>query len=160
MELFQNRWVLQQSFRLVPSWILSPLALFLVRLVASRFIAGNNPAQAKPKIEELRKQGAPVILHVLGEGLVTRKSVQAVVGAYLRLLREMDKPCISIKLSTLSPNFDALNQKGQNEVKTHLRQILLAAQEIPGSLVYLDMEDYKLKHLTLKISGNFGRSPI
>jgi RHH-type transcriptional regulator, proline utilization regulon repressor / proline dehydrogenase / delta 1-pyrroline-5-carboxylate dehydrogenase len=151
LEIFADRPLERTLIALVPARLLAWSALTGVRWMARRFIAGSDVAEVLPAIAALRAKGADVTLDVLGEGLTTLRQADELTETYITLLREVPRSNVSLKLTALAPNFNALNVRGQEDVKRNLRRILRAARDKPDTFVYVDMEEYALRDATLAV---------
>jgi RHH-type proline utilization regulon transcriptional repressor/proline dehydrogenase/delta 1-pyrroline-5-carboxylate dehydrogenase len=156
--------------------ILSPLAARAVRAAmlaqARRFIAGTNPAEAAKAAVAERRRHRGFTLDLLGEAVTSDAEADAYAAAYTRLLEELpaqaarwahdpliddgpDGPLprvnVSIKLSALDSQFDALDPRGTaDRVLARLRPLWRLAR-VHGAQVHVDMEHHATKALALAI---------
>ncbi|MFM7034153.1 MAG: proline dehydrogenase family protein, partial [Planctomycetia bacterium] len=156
--------------------MLAPLAARAVRAAtlaqARRFIAGTNPAEAARAAERERSVRRGFTLDLLGEAVTSDAEADSYAAAYLRLLHELparatawkhdpliddgpDGPMprvnISLKLSALDSQFDAIDPRGTaDRVLSRLRPLWRAARD-SGAQVHVDMESHATKDLTLAI---------
>ena len=139
---------------------------------AQRFIAGATPAEVLVAARRERDAGRAFTLDLLGEAVTSESEAERYFQAYLQLLRGIapaasawphqarldDSPHgsvprvnVSIKLSALDSQFDALDPQGTFErVASRLRTLLRVARE-QQAFVNVDMESYATKDLTLAI---------
>jgi len=144
-----------------------------VRQVARSFIAGGTPEEAVRAVLEARKTGLAASLDFLGEACVSEEEAAVYERRYLDLLARLTAEAanwprnarldqasmgsiprvnISVKLSALYPYLDPIDPEGSaRAVKDRLRRILRAAAA-GGAHVQIDMEERRLKDLTLAIA--------
>lgn len=140
--------------------------------LARRLIAGATFEEALAATRRLRQQKMAVALDLLGETTVSEHEAETYLRRYLDLLDalgpearqwepldlidrdhrgELSRVNLSLKLSSLSSRFDPVDPQGNAElIKTRLRPILRKAKEV-GAFIHVDMEQYHLKDLTLRI---------
>jgi RHH-type transcriptional regulator, proline utilization regulon repressor / proline dehydrogenase / delta 1-pyrroline-5-carboxylate dehydrogenase len=139
---------------------------------ARRFIAGENVRQVLAAAKEERELRRAFTLDILGEAVITTIEAEQHFGAYLSLLEAVapevarwpadplidkddrgpiPRANLSIKLSALDSQFDAIDPAGTTRrVGTRLRELFRAAQKL-GAFINVDMESYEKKALTLHI---------
>ncbi|HZZ74113.1 MAG TPA: proline dehydrogenase family protein [Pirellulales bacterium] len=139
---------------------------------AQRFIAGTNVAEVLNAARRERKSQRAFTLDVLGEAVTSEDEAERYLQSYLDLIagiaptvnhwpeiplvdRDEQGPLprvnVSVKLSALDSQFDAIDPDGTTErVARRLRQLLRAARE-HQAFVNVDMESYGAKSLTLHI---------
>jgi RHH-type proline utilization regulon transcriptional repressor/proline dehydrogenase/delta 1-pyrroline-5-carboxylate dehydrogenase len=158
------------------SGMLAPLAARAVRAAtlaqARRFIAGSTPAEAAAAALAERRHHRGFTLDLLGEAVTSDAEADAYATAYTRLLEELpaqaarwahdplvddgpDGPLprvnVSIKLSALDSQFDALDPHGTaDRVLARLRPLWRLARA-HGAQVHVDMEHHATKDLALAI---------
>lgn len=158
------------------SGMLAPLAVRAVRAAtlaqARRFIAGSTPEEAAAAALAERRLHRGFTLDLLGEAVTSDAEADAYAAAYARLLEELpakasswpadalvddgpDGPLprvnVSIKLSALDSQFDAIDPCGTTDrVLTRLRPLWRLARK-QGAQVHVDMEHHATKDLTLAI---------
>ena len=158
------------------SGLLAPLAARAVRAAtlaqARRFIAGSTPAEAAAAALAERRHHRGFTLDLLGEAVTSDAEADAYAAAYARLLEELpaqaagwpadplvdegpDGPLprvnVSLKLSALDSQFDALDPRGTTDrVLSRLRPLWRLARA-HGAQVHVDMEHHATKDLTLAI---------
>ena len=158
------------------SGMLAPLAARAVRAAtlaqARRFIAGSTPEEAAAAALAERRHHRGFTLDLLGEAVTSDAEADAYAAAYTRLLEELpaqaarwahdplvddgpDGPLprvnVSIKLSALDSQFDALDHRGTaDRVLARLRPLWRLARA-HGAQVHVDMEHHATKALTLAI---------
>ncbi len=139
---------------------------------ARRFIAGSHVAEVLTAAMRERRQRRAFSLDVLGEAVTSETEADGYLRAYLDLIRgiaptinawpevpqidrglfeELPRVNVSVKLTALDSQFDALDPEGTAErVKRRLRELLRAARQA-RAFVNVDMESYRQKSLTLEI---------
>ncbi|HUG19223.1 MAG TPA: L-glutamate gamma-semialdehyde dehydrogenase [Planctomycetaceae bacterium] len=142
------------------------------RRMADRFIAGHGPGEVFQSVQQLRDNGYAFTLDLLGEAVLTEAESDAYQQAYLNMISELGSKTaqwpvntildndqfgpvprinVSLKLSSLDSQFHPIDPAGTSEtVKRRLRPILRAARE-HDAFVYVDMEQYSYKNLTISI---------
>lgn len=140
--------------------------------MARRFIAGADAHEALHTIEELRQAHMGFILDHLGEAVTSEPQADAYAQACVDALEavapashawpadeQIDETArgpaprlqLSIKLSSLDPNFDPIEpNRTKAAVLYRLRPILQTARRL-GGCVYVDMEQAEYKDLTFDI---------
>ncbi len=140
--------------------------------LARRFIAGENVPQVLAAAERQRKLGRAFTLDILGEAVVSEHEAEAFERAYIDLIESvapkvnswpikesidqddrglLPRMNLSIKLSALDSQFDALDPQGSLlRAGSRLRNILRVARA-QNAFVNIDMESYAKKDLTLFI---------
>ncbi len=140
------------------------------RILARRFIAGADAAEAVVALKRLRRQNLAFTLDLLGEAVISEQEALAYQQKYLTLLRDLaslhlpnnpqtdDAPFdsvpkvnVSIKLSSLYSRFDPMAADATCEiVKDRLRPILSLARE-QGAFINFDMEQHDFCALTQRV---------
>ena len=167
---------LRLAMQAARSGLLAPLSARVVRAAtlaqARRFIAGSDPAEAARAALAQRQQHRGFTLDLLGEAVTSEAEADAYADAYARLLGELpalaarwasdplvddgpDGPLprvnISLKLSALDSQFDAIDPRGTaDRVLARLRPLWRLARS-NGAQVHVDMESHATKDLTLAI---------
>jgi RHH-type proline utilization regulon transcriptional repressor/proline dehydrogenase/delta 1-pyrroline-5-carboxylate dehydrogenase len=141
-------------------------------LMADRFITGYDVPSAIRTIERLRNNGMAFTIDVLGESTTSFARADAYAQVYHGLIDRLtiianDWPVIpridkngcspmprvnlSIKLTGLSPHFDAIDpERSIREVSRRLRPLLHHARST-GAFVNIDMESTKHRTITLEL---------
>jgi RHH-type proline utilization regulon transcriptional repressor/proline dehydrogenase/delta 1-pyrroline-5-carboxylate dehydrogenase len=139
---------------------------------AKRFIAGENIPQVLAAAQRERALRRGFTLDLLGETVISEAEAEQHFHAYLELLEAVTLAAeqwpadslidaddrgpiprvnLSIKLSALDSQFDAIDHGGTIErVGRRLRELLCAAQRL-GAFINVDMEAYDKKTLTLDV---------
>jgi proline dehydrogenase len=121
---------------------------FLVRWVASRYIAGEESADALRTVEGLNRRGALATLDVLGEEVSEGAQAREIARGYREVLAEIGRrdlsSGVSVKLSGLGVRRDA------GLARALLSEVVAAAREV-RRFVRIDMEDSSLTEATLSI---------
>ena len=167
---------LRMALRASRSVLLAPLAARAIRAAvlaqARRFIAGSNPAEAARAALAQRRHHRGFTLDLLGEAVTSESEADAYAAAYSQLLTELprlaaawpgdslvdDGPSgpmprvnVSLKLSALDSQFDAIDQLGTSQrVLARLRPLWRLARDNHAQ-VHIDMESHATKDLTLAI---------
>ncbi|WP_267641049.1 proline dehydrogenase family protein [Haloarchaeobius amylolyticus] len=114
--------------------------------IASRFVAGESPAEAIDHARECNEGGVKVILNLLGEHYEERGPAEADAEAYVQLVEDIGRSdidaCISVKPSQIG--LDA----GEEVFDDLLGRIVERATEA-GTFVWVDMEDRHTTDATL-----------
>ncbi|MCL5283646.1 MAG: proline dehydrogenase family protein [Armatimonadetes bacterium] len=140
--------------------------------LARRFIAGESISEVISSTRELRKNRYAATVDILGEATVSDEEATAYEQQYLNLLHnlvnetdhwkpnplldEVDgdplpRTNISVKLSSLHPLIDPIAPSESSEaVRRRLRPILHQAVDRQAA-VNIDMEQFELKSMTLRI---------
>lgn len=140
--------------------------------MAHRFVAGSTVDEALQAVAELRRRRLAFTVDLLGEATVTEPEADRYQASYLELLaglgaqvnhwpeiplidRDHQGPVprvnVSLKLSGLFSQFDPIAPDAASRaVRERLRPILRSARQVHAH-VNLDMEQYAVKDLTLKI---------
>ncbi len=121
---------------------------FLVRRVASRYIAGTTLADAVDVIKDLQAQGCCATLDVLGEHIDKKEQAEHAVQEYLAALDKIEQEqldCnISVKLTMLGLKLDL------GFCLENTRRLVQRAKDL-GNFVRIDMEDSSCTTDTLQI---------
>ena len=120
----------------------------IVRKVASRYVAGEELAEALETVKRLNAEGASATLDVLGEDVTNRSETDFFVEEYKRALSEISAQNldsnVSVKLSAMGLRFDpALALE-------NFRRIAVEAKR-RGNFVRIDMEDSALTQATIDL---------
>lgn len=121
---------------------------FIVRRVASRYVAGETLDDALRLVSELNQQGAMVTLDLLGEEVSQREKAEACADEYVNILGRIKAQGldsnVSIKPTMLGLKID------EGFCRDAIERIVVAAKET-GSFVRIDMEDRTTTDATLRI---------
>lgn len=140
--------------------------------MARRFMSGSTPSEALPVLRKLRDDNITFTVDILGEAAVSEPESEVYVKRYIEVLdvlngekdawRDNDlldkgphgllpKVNVSIKVSMLYSQMDAMSYQGSLEVlKERLRPIMQRALET-GAFVNLDLEQFCFRDLTLDL---------
>ncbi|HKB35712.1 MAG TPA: proline dehydrogenase family protein, partial [Gemmataceae bacterium] len=140
--------------------------------LARRFISGSNIDEALHAIAALRRRKLAFTVDLLGEATITESEAEASQREYLSLLTELSEEVnawpevslidrddrgplprvnVSVKLSALYSQFDAIDPEGTSRaVRARLRPLLRAARR-NRAFVNFDMEQFSTKDITLQI---------
>jgi len=152
-------------------WIAS-LTRRAARMMAESFIAGGNSEEAIRSVLRFRRRSMAFTIDVLGEYTSTNEQAEQYQQTYLDLIESLcpaaeqwspvpvidtnaDGPMprvnISIKLTALSPHFDAINPEAAIAlVCGRLRPILRRAREL-NAFINVDMESFAYRDLTFEL---------
>ena len=151
-----------------------------VRRLARRFIAGSTPAEARRAALDARRAGQAFTLDLLGEACLSDVEADAYQARYVELVQTLGREArhwpaaprldtapwgplprvnVSVKLSALHPWLEPADPEGgAAAVKRRLRPILEAARA-NGAHIHVDMEDRRLRDLTLRIFMDLAEEP-
>ena len=140
--------------------------------MARRFVVGQTPDEALPVLQKLRDDDITFTVDLLGEATVSEVESEIYAKRYVEVLdvlnREKDnwpekdlldqgpngplpKVNLSVKVSSLYSQMDALAYEGSLEaLKNRLRPLMVRAKET-GALVNIDLEQFCFKDLTLDL---------
>jgi proline dehydrogenase len=120
----------------------------LAWLVASRFVAGEEPADAIRAIRELNTKGINATLDHLGESVANAEEANKAADEIIHILEEIDRTGVragvSIKLTQIGL---ALDEAICDE---NLGRILKRAKEL-NNYIRIDMEDSPFTDVTLRL---------
>ncbi len=143
-----------------------------VEAFARQFIAGRDPEDALPSLEDLRQKGFAFGIDILGEVVLSEKEVGKYVTRYSDFLSTLhpvtsDWPGndvidsddqgplpvlnISLKISSLYSQLDPVDWHNSIEkAKENVRPIFQKAKEL-GASITVDMEHYYIKDITVAL---------
>src|SRR5947208_13382148 len=143
-----------------------------VRRLARRFIAGGTPAQARRAALDARRAGQAFTLDLLGEACLSDAEADVYQARYVDLVQTLGREAppgpsaprldsapwgplprvnASVKISALHPWLEPADPEGSAAAgRARLRPILRAARA-SGAHIHVDMEDRRLRDLTLRI---------
>ncbi len=148
----------------------------VVEQVARQFIAEFRPEGAAEVVRVLASRGATCSLDILGEQVLSEAEADRYVSQCETLLRESHRAyaalppsvalttcgpraSLSVKPSALTPRFDPISPKSSIErAATRLLPLFRLTREQPV-LIYLDMEQYELRDLTLALAKHLLTHP-
>ncbi|MFL6232102.1 MAG: proline dehydrogenase family protein [Thermoanaerobaculia bacterium] len=120
----------------------------VVGRVASRYVAGEDLADAVRAVRALNQQGAMATVDVLGEEVSEREKATAAVEEYLRVFEAIDREKIdsnvSIKLTMLGLKID------EGFCRDNVARIVETAKRF-NNFVRIDMEDHTTTDATIRI---------
>lgn len=130
---------------------------FVVRRVASRYVAGETLDDAVSQVRDLNSQGAMATLDLLGEEVAQREKAVACADEYVRVLGRIRAEGldsnVSIKPTMLGLKID------ETFCRDNIERIVAAAKE-NSSFVRIDMEDRTTTDATLRmyrdLQGRYG----
>ncbi|MGB9987153.1 proline dehydrogenase family protein [Salarchaeum japonicum] len=114
--------------------------------IASRFVAGETPAEALDHVAELNDGGVKAIVNLLGEHYHDRAPADADADAYVDLVEDIAHSdvdaCISVKPSQIGLGVD------DAAFEENIERIAAAAAE-HDVFCWIDMEDHETTDVTL-----------
>ncbi|WP_227375142.1 proline dehydrogenase family protein [Haladaptatus halobius] len=120
--------------------------------VASRFVAGETPAEALDHAKELNERNVNAILNLLGEHYDDRRSADEDAETYVRLLEDIDRSdlsaCVSVKPSQVGLDV------GTHVFRENMERLADAADD---TFVWIDMEDHTTTDATLDVYEELAR---
>ncbi len=153
-----------------------------IEKMARQFIVGATPEEGLPVLEALRGHGIAFSIDLLGEAVVSEREAEDYLGRYLHLFELLSSvggtwpplgpsagarhdwghsPRVNVSLKT-SAMYSQINpcafDYSIDKAKERLRPILRKAVETE-SFVYLDMEHYGIKDLTLALYRSLMEEP-
>ena len=133
----QSRWLRERAMRRA-----------FVRRAVSRFMPGEEAADALAAAEGLRRAGLGAVLTRLGENVATEAEADAVAAHYLDLLERVkgDGGAVEISVKPTQLGLDL------DEERCAARLLALAARaEATGNFVWIDMEQTAYTDATLRL---------
>ena len=143
-----------------------------VENLARQFIAGADPEDAWPMLDDLRKQGLAISVDLLGEEVLSEREAAVYARRYIDLLDAvsqrvrnwpaapiletdhfgaMPRLDVSVKVSSFSCRLDPLDWDWSvRETVANLMPLAMAAKE-RGVAITFDMESYHFKDLVIAI---------
>jgi proline dehydrogenase len=122
--------------------------------IASRFVAGETPAEAIERADDLNDRGVKAILNLLGEHYHERPPADDDAAAYRDLVRDIADTdvdaCVSVKPSQIGLDV------GEEVFRENLEGIVETADE-HGVFTWVDMEDHETTDATLDAYEDFAR---
>ncbi|MDH4184101.1 MAG: proline dehydrogenase family protein, partial [Nitrospinota bacterium] len=131
----------------------------VINKVARWFIAGATLEEAAAVMDKLHAQSMSCTMDLLGEATLSDREADLYAQRYVSLINHLSAAArpgwpavnVSVKLSALSPHFDpGAPEESSRVVRERLRLIFRVAQA-HGAWVNLDMENFALRDLTLKV---------
>jgi len=128
--------------------ILPFLPKFLVKIVASPYIAGITDEEMLQNVEKLNRKGFKVAIDILGEHVKTENEAEEITERYSRIYDEINKrnllANISIKLTHIGQDL------GIDIVRNNLSKIVEAAKK-NNNFLRLDMENVPYTSETIQL---------
>jgi len=123
--------------------------------IASRFVAGETPAEAIEHADDLNDRDVKAILNLLGEHYHERPPADEDAAAYRDLVRDVADTdvdaCVSVKPSQIGLDV------GEDVFRENLEGIVEVADE-HGVFTWVDMEDHETTDATLDAFEEFART--
>jgi RHH-type proline utilization regulon transcriptional repressor/proline dehydrogenase/delta 1-pyrroline-5-carboxylate dehydrogenase len=145
-----------------------------VYAMAHRFIAGETPEEAVPRLQGLAAQGIGYTVDLLGEATLSEREADVYLQRYSDLLTELSRNAtgpltgpwrgvapvnVSVKLSALCSQFEpAAPEAVSAAVRERLRPLLRLARQC-RAFVNFDMEQYRFKDLTHRVFADILMEP-
>jgi RHH-type proline utilization regulon transcriptional repressor/proline dehydrogenase/delta 1-pyrroline-5-carboxylate dehydrogenase len=140
--------------------------------MADRFIGGDSPEDALPKLRELVSGGTAYTIDLLGEATLSEAEADEYLRRYMELIEvlsrdagrqggppDVRKPNISVKLSALTSHFEAAAPEATSRAVMKRLEPLLRAARQRSVFVNVDMEQFRYKDLTHRIFEEAVLSP-
>ena len=128
--------------------ILPFLPKFLVKIVASPYIAGTTDEEMLQNVEKLNRKGFKVAIDILGEHVKTENEAEEITKRYSRIYDEINKrnllANISIKLTHIGQDL------GIDIVRNNLSKLVEAAKK-NNNFLRLDMENVPYTSETIQL---------
>ncbi|MEX1103262.1 MAG: proline dehydrogenase family protein [Dehalococcoidia bacterium] len=144
--------------------VLSKVVRQGVFTMADRFIGGDSPEDALPKLRELISSGTAYTIDLLGEATLSEAEADTYLARYIELIEVLArdaakqdaaeairKPNVSVKLSALTSHFEAAAPDATSRAVMRRLEPLLSAARERGVFVNVDMEQFRYKDLTHRI---------
>jgi len=161
--------LVQAGAQLATPAVFRPVVSRIVRegvlAMAHRFIAGETPEQAVPRLRELARDGVAYTVDLLGEATLSEDEADVYAGRYSELVWTLARECpgpqgpvwrgvkpvnISVKLSALYSQFEpAAPESVSKGVRSRFTAILRLARE-HSAFVNVDMEQFVRRDLVLR----------
>lgn len=165
----------------VPAKMIAKTVARNIESMGKQFIAGADPREALPVLEDLRSKGMAFAVDLLGEAVVSEEEAEEYLRRYFHLFDILDRaqgrwaalgnevgdkdwgftPKINVAIKT-SAMYSQMNacafDRSIAMAKERLRPIIQKAMQI-GAFVCLDMEQYSLKNLTLALYRSLMEEP-
>jgi len=122
----------------------SPLA----RRLATRFVAGETPAEALDVVRRLNSEGITVTLDHLGESVTTREEAAAARDVYLGVLDSLHRAGLEVNVSLKLSQFGI--DISYDECLANVEQLVRRAAEL-GGYIRVDMESSAYTQTTLDL---------
>jgi len=141
-------------------------------LMATKFIAGSTPDEARQTVEALRRSRLAFTADLLGEAVISEAEADLYQETCLALLQGLAGPLaaspevplidrdqrgpipranLSLKLSSLTAHFEPIHASATIErVARRLRPILTLARKL-GAYIHVDMEQYSARALSYEL---------
>jgi RHH-type proline utilization regulon transcriptional repressor/proline dehydrogenase/delta 1-pyrroline-5-carboxylate dehydrogenase len=145
-----------------------------VHAMAQRFIAGETPAAAVPRLRELARDGVAYTVDLLGEATLSEAEAKAYFERYFSLIETLANQApgpaggvwqnvppvnISIKLSALYSQFEpAAPESVSDAILPRLRLLLRLARQ-RGAFINVDMEQHRFKDLVHRVFSDVLSEP-
>jgi RHH-type proline utilization regulon transcriptional repressor/proline dehydrogenase/delta 1-pyrroline-5-carboxylate dehydrogenase len=145
-----------------------------VYAMAHRFIAGETPEEAVPRLRALAAEGTGYTVDLLGEATLSEREADVYLDRYSDLLTQLSRSApgpqagpwagvapvnVSIKLTALYSQFEpAAPDAVSAAVRERLRPLLRLARKC-GAFINFDMEQYRFKDLTHRVFADVLTEP-
>jgi RHH-type proline utilization regulon transcriptional repressor/proline dehydrogenase/delta 1-pyrroline-5-carboxylate dehydrogenase len=125
-----------------------------VRQLAHQFLIDETSTSIAGIVTELRGIPAGLTVDAVGEAVLTEAEADAYLERNLRLLDWLaagGAPHLSLKLSALTPHFDAADRSGTRRRLSRRMEPLIARAAALKATLTIDMEHYEFKPLILDL---------
>lgn len=134
------------------------LTAMMFRRVAGMFVAAPGEEEALAVVEDFSRRNVRCSVDILGERTLSEAQAAGYFERYRTLIRALgrlkqgrDKQNISVKLSSLTSAFDPADPETVGRrVRERLRELVRLAKQ-QEVFLHIDMEEYAVRDLTLKI---------
>ncbi len=131
--------------------VVVPVARRVLRALVGHLVVDASDARLGPALARLRRSGVALNLNLLGEAVLGRREADRRLEGTARLLERPDVDHVSIKVSSVSgPHAPWAFDATVDEVVGHLLPLYRRAAAT-GTVVTLDMEEYRDLDLTLEV---------
>ena len=124
------------------------LPLSFVRLIARRYVAGENSQEALKIVQRLNKNGYSVTLDILGEHSKNKPEAQSITNEYSDLYENIHNQKLDCNIS-IKPTHIGLDI-GEDFARTNLITLLNKAHET-SNFLRIDMESSEVTDTTLDL---------
>jgi RHH-type proline utilization regulon transcriptional repressor/proline dehydrogenase/delta 1-pyrroline-5-carboxylate dehydrogenase len=158
--------LIQAGAQLATPAVFRPVVSSVVRqgvfAMAHRFIAGETPEAAVPRLQALATAGVAYTVDLLGEATLSQREAESYFERYAGLIKVLARECpgpqteawrgvapanVSIKMSALSSHFEpAAPDFVRRAVRSRLGALLRLARE-QSTFINVDMEQYMFRDL-------------
>ena len=124
------------------------LPKFLVKIVASPYIAGITDEEMLKEVKNLNDKGYKVAIDILGEHVKTEREAEEVTKRYISIYKEISKRNLSSNVSLKLTHIGL--DLGLDQVKKNLSLLVQAAKK-NNNFLRLDMENIPYTSKTIRL---------